>query len=159
MKFLVAFKRGDKNLLKIDFGGDEGEKWCETSAKVVNYAKAQIKEGDEVDLDYVLDDGKYKVNKIMKKGSKTSTSTSSQNVCSDCGKELKSDKYDKCYNCNKKNKNSNTTKSSNFDADLSRKQTIAHAVSRSLIALQGHIEPNNIGEIIDTLYQKYNELI
>jgi len=36
-----------------------------------------------------------------------------------------------------------------------RRQAVGHMVSRTLIALQGHVDPNNIQDIIDSLYEKY----
>jgi hypothetical protein len=40
-----------------------------------------------------------------------------------------------------------------------KRLALGNMVSRSLIALQGHIDLNNIYEIIDTLYSKYEEKI
>lgn len=73
--------------------------------------------------------------------------------CIECGKELKDSKYKKCYACNQKNPVKIETASNR--ATSIEKQNVNNAVSRSLIALQGQLDLNNIVEVIDTLWAKY----
>ena len=42
--------------------------------------------------------------------------------------------------------------------DSIRKQACAHAVSRTLIGLQGQFDVNNVCEIIDVLFAKYQDI-
>lgn len=81
--------------------------------------------------------------------------------CQDCGKELKDDKYKKCYECNKKNpvKSGGSYNKSPEVQDSIKRQAIGHMTSRSLIALQGQVDPNNITGLMEVLYKKYQELV
>jgi len=40
-----------------------------------------------------------------------------------------------------------------------KRQAIGHMVSRSLIALQGQVDVNNIQKVAEELYKKYQELV
>lgn len=42
--------------------------------------------------------------------------------------------------------------------ELIRRQAVGNMASRALIALQGQVDPNNVCEVIDTLYKKFDEL-
>lgn len=110
MKFLVAYKNDKgKFLVKIEFEPGK-EKWASTSEAVVNYAKANFKANEDVDVDYTEKNGSYTVTRITKKGStpapveaKTEAPKVEEFKCTDCGKVLKDGKYQKCFDCNKKN--------------------------------------------------------
>lgn len=77
--------------------------------------------------------------------------------CIDCGKELKDTKYSKCYLCNQKNpvKTEKKTTYTLSTQESIERQNVNNAVSRSLIALQGQINLNTIGDVIDMLWEKF----
>jgi hypothetical protein len=110
MKYLVAYKNDKgKFLVKIEFEAGK-EKWATTSEAVVNYAKANFKANEDVDVDYTEKNGQYSVSRITRKGSapapvetKPEVSSSTEYKCTDCGATLKDGKYKKCFPCNKKN--------------------------------------------------------
>lgn len=83
-------------------------------------------------------------------------------VCTDCGITLKDGRYTKCYICNQKNPVRKTEKKwygkSLEEQETIRRQAVGHMVSRSLMSLQGQVDPNNIPEIIKVLYKTYDEL-
>lgn len=164
MKFLVAYKKGDKTLVKIEL--DDGEQvWGTTSEAVYNFAKKAFKEGEEVGVEYTEKNGQYFVNRITKKGSsetsttKQKTTSSTGFACEDCGYELKDGKYKKCYTCNEKAPASSKKTSGDNTQEYINRQNANHATSRTLIALQGHVDPNNVLELIDTIHAKYMEKI
>ena len=162
MKYLVAVKKNGKNLLR--FEDDKGNKiWAITTDAVVAYAKNNFKEGNECGLEYTIDDNdQYNVTRINKdsKSTKkvdsevTKTQDTDKPVCEDCGKKLKDAKYKKCYTCNQKNPVKSKTALSTQQSI--EKQNINNAVSRALISLQGHVDVNNIGGIIDSLWKKFS---
>lgn len=208
MKKVIARTKNGK-MLKI--GTDEKDaKWYFLSDAVVEYVASGIKNGDEVTIKYEAKDGKSTINYITKgkgesqqsKPTPTETKTPTY-TCEVCGKELKDDKYKKCYECNAK-KVSNpkeTTQPSTKDEpqykcidcgarlkdnkykkcytcnqknpvktydssptgtardNLIKREAIGHMTSRSLISLQGHVDPDNIHEIIKKLYTTYLTLI
>lgn len=110
MKYLIAYKNDKgKFLVKIEFVEGK-EKWASTSEAVVNYAKANFKANEDVDVEYTEKNGLYSVSRITKKGAtptsvetKTETQKSGEHKCIDCGKVLKDGKYKKCFECNKIN--------------------------------------------------------
>jgi hypothetical protein len=168
MRFLFAFIKDEKNLVKIAM--DDGkERWMETSKAVYGFAKKALKgsekggyKGDEVKVTYTEENGKYNCTRIEKIGGSSaskSATTDGKPKCSDCGKELKDDKYKKCYTCNKKNPSPKTTDRTSAVNESIKRQAIGHMTSRSLVALQGTLDPNTIQDIIRTLYKLYTELV
>lgn len=174
MRFLFAFVKDGNNLVKI--GMDDGkERWMTCSKIVYGFVKKALKgtdketgyEGDEVKVTYTNVDGKYNCTRIEKVGgtptSQRETTTDGKPKCTDCGKELKDNKYSKCYLCNKKNPVKSTgtktyTKSPEVQESIKR-QAIGHMTSRTMIALQGHIDPNNVHEIAESIYNTYVRLV
>jgi hypothetical protein len=57
---------------------------------------------------------------------------------------------------------SSTTKSfygkSPEEQNTIRRQAVGHMTSRTIVGLQGHVTLDNVLEVIDTLYKKYNDL-
>jgi len=178
MIYKYAFKKGKKALLKIEL--DDGkEKWMETTDAVLKFAENTFEEGDEVDVEYTEKNGKYKATRITAPGTTKSKKTyknqesekdvedsTVENVCEDCGAELKSDKYTKCYKCNQKAKKENKTtkKSTSYDEnrnDSIIRQTCIKAASEATTTLAGHIDnPDTLGEVILELAEKlYNWVI
>ena len=119
---------------------------------------------------YPLKDARYskcwKCNQKAKEGGVVANS--SEFKCEVCGKGLKDGKYKKCFTCNQ-NKAVNTTqvattvktepKKSVYTLSTQEsieRQNVNNAVSRSLIALQGTIDVNNIADVIDVLWKKYH---
>lgn len=132
MKFEVAIVKDNKFLIKADFEGDVGSRWAETSEAVVKYAKSNFKKGDQCVIEYAKVGSKLKVSRITKDG-KSSSSSSSPSGAGGKGK---------------------TYSGSNTQESICR-QNANHATSRALIALQGHIDPNNIFEISKQLHAMF----
>lgn len=161
----VCVKAG-KYLAKIVFKEGEKEKWATTSEAVYNYAKKNFNDGDEVDVQYNVKNGQYFVSKIMKPGSGTAKKEeapkeSSKPTCADCGKELKDDKYEKCYTCNKNNPSPKTGKrygKTPEEQDTIARQNANHATSRALIALQGQVDVNSVFDVAEKLHEMFLRL-
>lgn len=67
MKFLTAYKKANKYLIKMGFDNGE-EKWGVTDVKVYNYAKHNFEQGDEAKFEYTTKEGQYFITKIIKEG-------------------------------------------------------------------------------------------
>lgn len=110
-----------------------------------------------------LKDGQYKKCYLcnQKNPTKSDTQSNSEYKCLDCGKVLADNKYKKCYLCNQKNPIKKIPKSDgNFRTpEQLRRDEVGHMVSRSLVALQGTLDPNTIQEVIRSLYKLYTELV
>ena len=101
MIFKVAYKKDNNTLVKIaglDPTTEAKEKkdgtWANCSANVYNWAKKTYKEGDEVNVEYSVNNGQYNVTRITKgsgdsKRIEEKVKTVSAPTCVDCGKELK----------------------------------------------------------------------
>ena len=159
-----------KVMVKVDIDG-LGATWATCTPAVKEFAGKAFKEGDAIKVTYEEKSDaevKYHVTRI-EKGAGTDTKagvatpdTSGKPTCKDCGKELKDAKYEKCYTCNQKNPSKTGKKSYGKSPEVQesiKRQAIGHMTSRSLIALQGHIDPNNIATIAETLYKKYQDLV
>jgi len=171
-KFIKTAK--DKIMVKVNIDG-LGETWATCTQAVKDFAKTAFKEGDTVKVTYEEKTGgqtKYHVTRIEKgtgtdtnSGTKTpaSEASSGKPTCSDCGKELKDAKYTKCWACNQKNpaskKSSGSYGKSPEVQESIKRQAIGHMTSRTLIALQGHIDPNNVTTLAETIYKKFQDLV
>lgn len=129
---LVTFAKV-KNMLKVDIPEGSG-KWAHCSAQVMKFAKENFKEGDEVDLEYKQENGQFHISFIKKPGATSSPK--------------------KSYNRPK----GNSGKTEDDKEDM-RRENANHCVSRTLIALQGQVDLNNVHELIDGLFQHYLENI
>ena len=210
MRFLFAFIKDGNNLVKI--GMDDGkERWMTTSSAVYGFAKKALKGtdkttgygGDEVNVEYTEENGKYNCTRIEKVGGSSTpqqeapvTTNNAEFKCSECGKALKDGKYTKCYLCNKKSlskpaqssadgeykcidcgatlkdgkykkcftcnqknpvKNATGTKAytkSPEESEKIKRLSILSSVCRATSALAGLVDINNIGEIIESLYDR-----
>lgn len=162
MIFKTAYKKGEKYLVKIVGLNPDDVKgtWATTTSAVYNWAKKTYEDGDEVDAEYNVKNGEYTVTRITKggEGSKKTSSKSDEpkeKTCADCGKKLKDDKYDKCYTCNQKSPTKSYSKSTE---DSISRQNANHATSRTLLALQGQVDINNIFDIAKKLHEMYLKL-
>ena len=161
MKLVKIAER--KTMLKVIL--DDGkETWADTTKPVYEYTKKNFKEGEEVIFTYEQKGELPFITRIEKLGQK-STQQSSQVQeskkfsCEECGKELKDNKYKRCYDCNKKTPPKDEKDISKSESEKTtttnsiEKQNINNAVSRALIALQGHVNLDNILEIAEKLRQ------
>jgi len=101
----IAVKAGNGKGFKID--GQDG--WFNATDTVKPYL-AKMEKGDDVVVTYEKKGVSKNVTKITKAGGSPApaevksevTKGTGTPVCEDCGKELKTDKYPKCYVCGKK---------------------------------------------------------
>lgn len=155
-KLVAIAKTEGKNMLKIDIPEGSGI-WAFCSPEVKAYAKKTFKEGDEVELQYEQKNGGYYITFIKRPGSSSTSETKktapqSKFVCEDCGKALKDGTYKKCYTCNQKKPSSSEEKDKSSSIE---KQNCNNATSRTLVALQGQVDINNILEIADKIWNFY----
>ena len=174
MIFKIAYKKDNNTLVKIaglDPTTEAKDKkdgtWANCSANVYNWAKKNYKEGDEVNVEYSVNNGQYNVTRITK-GSGDSkrindkkTKNTSVPTCEDCGKELKDSKYTKCYTCNKKNPSkkkgsSNSYSKSPEDKEQIRRLSVLRAVAEAIQVMTGQIDNvDTLGTMMETLYDKF----
>ena len=160
MRFLVAYKKGDKFLLKIALE-DGKEKWMETIEAVYKFASNNLKghsrdtnyPGDEVEIQYTEENGQYNVTRMTKKGTTSTSPQTDGYTCVDCGASLKDDKYKKCYACNKKKPTSSDGKFRT--PEQITKDEIGHMTARTMVSLQGHVDPNTGIDVIKAIYLAY----
>lgn len=157
MKVLAKAKNG--KMLKLGTS-EQDAKWYFLGEKVIKFAESlkSGKDGDMVDVKYTKSNGEYTITYITKGTGQAENEALVQEegkfYCEDCKKELKDDKYKKCYACNQKNPTKKANGKGDFDQDTSVRQTVAHSVSRMLIALQGQVEVNNIADVFSTLFDE-----
>ena len=150
----------DKQFYKL--GADvEKARWYGV-ADEAREAMDPIVHGDLVEIEFKDEAGKRVIVSAKKTGEspvvKSESTSSDKFTCGKCGKAMKDDTYEFCYTCNQAEPKKSYGKSPEEQATIKR-QAIGHMTSRSLIALQGHIDPNNITGIMETLYKKYIELV
>jgi hypothetical protein len=167
VKYLVAYKSDKgKYLVKLEFEVGK-EKWASTSEAVVNYAKANFKANEDVDVDYTEKNGSYTVSRITKKGStpapvetKTETPKTEGYKCEDCGASLKDGKYKKCFPCNKKNPTPKKEYSGGGQRDAVgqsiEKQAMMKASAQAVATvMQGQVgDVDTLSDMIIKVYEK-----
>lgn len=171
-KFDKVAKTQSKVMVRFQELAGEAGVWATCSQAVKDFASKNFKTGDTVNVQYEETPNsqlKYHVTRI-EKGNGTDTKKGAtapdtgKPTCEDCHKELKDDKYKKCWACNEKNpvKKSYGKKSYDKSPEVQasiKRQAIGHMTSRTLIALQGHIDQNTIIGVMETIYKKYQELV
>jgi len=160
MKYVKVGKVKNMILIKDDSGK---ETWYDTSKAVKTYASSNFKEGDNIEITSAPQAGKALqfVSRVTKPGQTTlppSTPPVAKFNCEICGKPLKDDKYKLCYECNK-TKKSTSPVGLDEKSELIKREAVAHATSRAINALQGHVDPNNICSVIETIYKKFLDLV
>ncbi len=86
-------------------------------------------------------------------------------TCATCGTPMKDGTYKTCYTCSMAAKaKGGTTATKTWgktpeEQNSIKQQAIGHMVSRTLIGLSGHLDLNNIEEVIEKLYAKYKEVV
>ena len=163
---IVIAKSRSGQMVKV--GENEADsKWYGLSTKVATFVKTGIEIGDKVTIKSEEDAGKNIITFISKDSKTTTTkkyiptkSTPPPTeepptgfICSECGVALKDNKYSTCYACSLKLKDKvNKSPEEHDKQDSIKRQAVAHATSRVLISLQGHIDPNNVNTIFNTIY-------
>lgn len=165
MKFLIAFEKNGKSLLKIRFD-DGAEKWAVTTKAVVDYAKAHFQKDEDAVFEMTEKNGQYTVSKITKVGgattSQTPATTTSAPKCSDCGKDLKDAKYKKCYDCNKKAPAQQAEKpaggsgrTDTVGTSIEKQAMMKASANAVALAMQGQISDEGVlGDLIVALYER-----
>lgn len=155
MIFKVAYKRGDRILIKVNKDGKDI--WMECSENVFNWCKKTFTEGEEIDVTYTEKNGQYTTTRVCKKGSNNAppaesykkttvenkTAPSKNNVSQQVGNMS----YPREF---MKSKNPEESKQI-------RALSILSSVTQAVQALAGHVDPNNIGDIIETLYDRFDK--
>lgn len=141
LKFIKGAQKPDLNMVKVEIDGNQV--WADCTSSVKNFAKSNFSEGQEVEFEYSeTQEGKkkkYKIDGLIKAVGGVTPPNNSSNNYQDSGSQSNSYSGDKNITI--------------------RSQTIGKMVAQSLVALQGHVDPNNINGIIDELYKKYDSLI
>lgn len=152
---------GKKTMLKVSVNGKE--QWATCTPQVLTFAKNTFKGGEEVEYQSeATGEVGLHITRISKAGQGGTTPVqSTEPKCEDCGKVLKDSKYNKCYTCNQKKptKTGGSYGKSPEVQESIKKQAIAHATSRTLIALQGQVDRNDITSVMEVIYKKYQELV
>jgi hypothetical protein len=154
---LLLSRSKEGNMLKMENKQDtKGYTWYFLAPNVLEHSK-NIPYGSDLDLTIQNKEGKEYITLIKTNGDFKPVGDFK---CIRCGAKLKDETYKTCYTCSMEIKkelaNSPEEKEKN---EVFKRQTIAHAVSRSLIALQGQVDVNNINSIIDSLSAKYKEIV
>ena len=139
-RYIRPAQRDNLNMLKIEMDGKE--EWVECSSPVKEFAKQHINEGDMVEFEYELKAGKKHIKGLINKE----------------GEPAPKGDYSKPASTTKASSYSGKSFDPSVNESIKR-QAIGHMTSRTLIALQGRVDPNNIYEIMAEIYKKYQELV
>ena len=155
MKFVKVAVKKDMIRIKED---DGRETWYNTTKAVKEYAKKTFKAEDDIEITATeaKNGGLGFVSRVTKPGSYNPPA--SKFNCEICGKPLKNDKYKTCYECSQKKSTSQPTDTTEKN-ELIKREAVAHATSRAINALTGQVDPNNIHEIIKSLYKTFLDLV
>ncbi len=146
MIFKVAFKKNGNYLIKAIFKAEEGEKWANTTEAVYNFAQKAFKAGDEVNIEYREQNGKYFVDRITKVGGTTNKETPKSSVTEPKKEETK--EYGKY-----------ASKSPETQESIIRQSTLKSACD-AIQVMTGQInDVQTLGDMIETLYQRFYKII
>lgn len=128
-KFIKTAFKDECVMLKVVIDGREV--WAECDKVVKEFAKKNFKEGDDVEFEYENKDKTYKINGNITKVGGT-TSAPSEESPSPAPSSLPS--------------------SGGSVNESIKRQAIAHATSRTMISMAGHVNPNNVKELFNSIY-------
>jgi len=146
MIFKVAYKKGDRTSIKV--GKDEKDEkgiWMGCSNKVYSWCKKMFKDGDEVDVEYTVKDGQHTASRVTRKGQDGGTKQTET-----------------------KSKTSKGSYKQTYSGDYARRKhpeeskqiralSILSSVCNAIQGLAGHVDPNNVGDIIATLFDRFDK--
>jgi hypothetical protein len=159
---LLARSKGEGNMLKFeDKTVEKGYVWYFVSPNLVELSKT-LQYGSNLDLKIEVKDGKEYITQmeVLKTTDTNQFNPSGVFKCIRCGAKLKDDTYKTCYTCSMEiRKETANSPEEKEKQEVSKRQTVAHAVSRALIALQGQVDVNNINSIIDSLATKFKQIV
>ncbi len=152
MIFRVAFKKGDRTSIKVT--DDDGKDiWMGCSDNVYSWCKKNYKEGDVVNIDFVAENGRYTANRVTRPGqsapsngvykkpeSKTYTKPATPTGSTGYPREYM------------KSKNPEESKQI-------RALSILSSVCSAIPAIAGQVDPNSLGEMIESLYDRFDKKI
>lgn len=153
-KFLTVAKNPTLNMVKVEI--EEGKPvWVVVEKNVLDFAKKNFNEGDEVEFEYYTDKSKkVHVKGYIKKVGGTDTPAPKETTSRPTETPAPQSNPVKTNAPEKK-----TWGKTPEEQDSIKRQAIGHMVSRTLISLQGHVDPNNVHEIATELYKTYQELV
>jgi hypothetical protein len=169
--FLVAFQKGNKNLIKVRKIGTTTEVWATTSEAVCKYAKENLTKETEYEFQSEDKNGQIHISRVGNDTPAVNQPVSEPSQggsvggfkCSDCGAALKDGKYTKCYPCNKKNpapKKSYSAPSAGGQRDavgqsIEKQAMMKAAADAVATAMQGQVgDIDTLGDMIVKLYEK-----
>jgi hypothetical protein len=165
MKFLARSKETGNMFKMEDATNPKGYEWYYIAPTLMEYSKTIIHGSDlEIKVESVAGKDTITSIKVLKEGEKsnvfTPTPQNGKFSCIRCGTSLKDGTYKTCYTCSMEiKKEMYNSPEEKAKEEVYKRQTIAHAVSRALIALQGQVELNNINSVIDSLTVKFKEIV
>lgn len=159
MKFLNRSKEG--NMFKMENKVDaKGYTWYTLAPNVLEFSKT-IQNGSEIDIKIESKNGLEYITFIKVLNSSGNDFKPTEELkCIRCGAKLKDATYKTCYTCSMeiKKEMANSPEEKERQESIKR-QAIMHAVSRTLISMQGQVDINNVSSFIDMLYSKYQEKV
>ena len=153
-------EEGKGTMLKIeDKDSKKGYSWYFMTEDVTGFVNVRgIKSGCDIEFTAEEIKGEETITRI-EKYTGADTGSSSQFKCKNCGKELKDNKYETCYDCSMKaRKEEESSPEGQAKQESIRNQTIGKMVAMTIQGLDG-IDLNNVLTVIDTLYKKYQEIV
>lgn len=135
-KFIKATKARNWNGVQVVIDGEP--RWASCTKQVQDYAGKNFAEGDDVEFEYTVEDGKYNIEGYIKKVGGSSSSEKSR-------KETPQ-----------------TSTGSRYDPAVQesiKRQAIGNMTSRTLIALTGQIDVNNVHEVAEEVYKTFQKLV
>jgi len=134
MKFDFAFIKNGNHLIKAEMKASEGLRWATTSEQVYNYAKANLKKGEEVDITFTEKDGKYHIDRITKLAT------------SNVEKKVESTVSERSHNISTQ--------------DLIVRQSVMSSACKAISVMTGQInDVETLGNMIEALYNKLHKIV
>ena len=143
-RFIKCAQKPTLHMVNVEIEGSKV--WAECTPAVKTYALNNFKEGEEIDFEFSTSKDekgkvKYKIEGYIKKAGsgdyeQNNTSASSNSQSSKVPSENSS------YNKD----------------DRIRSQTLAKATATTIAGLAGHVDLNNVGDIIKEVYKAFDEV-
>lgn len=165
MKIFVKSKNG--KMLKIG-NTAETAKWYFMTDEVIAFVTGKFNVGDEVEFQSSQSAEGETINRITKKGGDVPVASNGSNVGGGTGFQKKPFVPKEQWIAEQKAKQAQSSggefKKSTYgkspeEQDSIKRQAIGHMTSRTLIAMQGIVTPDNVESLVEKIYNKYVEVV
>lgn len=153
MIFRVAYKKDTRVSIKVQ-DGDKKPVWMTCSDAVYSWCKKSFKDGDEVNVEYTENNGRFTATRVSKDG--TSPAPQVEKKAEAPKQETKVEKPATGVASYSRPREYMKPKTPEESKQM-RACSILSSVCQAVQSIVGHIDVNGLGDIVEALYDRFDK--